>query len=305
MSRLSENQQKYLSDLSLLFVAAVWGGGFVAVKDALNTVTPMFLMALRFVLAALFLYLFLFKWIGKLSMTDIKKGSVVGMFLFLAFSAQTIGLQYTTASKQGFLTATYVVMVPFLSWLFYKKMPGIKALLGSLLTVMGIGLISLYGTSSFALNLGDGLTLVCALLFAAHILSIEYFAKGMSVIKLAFVQIAVAAVLFVITAFVTEPIPVSLSPRAWFAIVYLAIFSTFLCFTVQTVAQKYTTSSHASIILSLESVFAAIFGVVLLKEHMSNVMLLGCGMIFIAILIVELNISFKSKPKVQTGEQKL
>lgn len=302
MSRLSKNQQKYLSDLSLLFVAAVWGGGFVAVKDALNTVTPMFLMAFRFVLAALFLYLFLFKWIGKLSMKDIKKGSVVGIILFLAFSAQTIGLQYTTASKQGFLTATYVVMVPFLSWIFYKKMPGVKALLGSLMTIMGIGLISFHG---FALNLGDSLTLLCALLFAAHILSIEYFAKDMAVIKLAFVQIAVAAFLFVITAFVTEPIPVSLSPRAWFAIVYLAMFSTFFCFTVQTVAQKFTTSSHASIILSLESVFAAFFGVILLKEHMSKVMLLGCGLIFIAILIVELNISFKSKPKVQTGEQKL
>ncbi|GAU76842.1 DMT family transporter [Fusibacter sp. 3D3] len=299
MSRLSKNQQKYLSDLSLLFVAAVWGGGFVAVKDALNTVTPMFLMAIRFVLAALFLYLFLFKWIGKLSRADIKKGSVVGIILFLAFSAQTIGLQYTTASKQGFLTATYVVMVPFLSWVFYKKIPGIKALVGSLMTILGIGLISYQG---FSFNLGDGLTLLCALLFAAHILSIEHFAKDMSVIKLAFVQIAVAAVLFVIAAFVTEPIPISLSPRAWFAILYSAIFSTFLCFTVQTVAQKYTTSSHASIILSLESVFAAIFGVLLLKEHMSKMMLLGCGLIFIAILIVELNISFKSKPKVLTED---
>ncbi|MBF4692866.1 DMT family transporter [Fusibacter ferrireducens] len=305
MSRLSKNQQKYLSDLSLLFVAAVWGGGFVAVKDALNTVTPMFLMAIRFVLATLFLYMFLFKWIGKLSLQDIKKGSVVGIILFLAFSAQTVGLQYTLASKQGFLTATYVVMVPFLSWIFYKKMPGVKAFLGSLITVAGIGLISFQGTSSFVLNIGDGLTLLCALLFAMHILSIEYFAKDMAVIKLAFVQIAVAAILFVITAFITEPIPVSLSPRAWFAIVYLAMFSTFLCFTVQTVAQKFTTSSHASIILSLESVFAALFGVILLKEHMSKMMLVGCGLIFIAILMVELNFSSKSKLKVQTGEQKL
>lgn len=302
MSRLSKNQLKYLSDFSLLFVAAVWGGGFVAVKDALNTVTPMFLMALRFVLAAGILYLFLFKWIGKLTLSDLKKGSVVGVILFLAFSAQTVGLQYTTASKQGFLTATYVVMVPLLSWIIYRKMPGIKALIGSLITIAGIGLISFHGASSFALNIGDSLTLLCALLFAGHIISIEFFAKDMNVIKLAFLQIAVAAVLFVITAFITEPIPVGLTSRSWFAIVYLAMFSTFMCFTVQTVAQKYTTSSHASIILSLESVFAAVFGVVLLKEHMSPVMLLGCGLIFVAILLVELNISFKPKTMVQPEE---
>ncbi len=300
MSKLTKNQQRYLSDFSLLFVAAVWGGGFVAVKDALNTLTPMFLMAIRFVMAAAILYLFLFKWIGKLTKEDFKKGSVVGVILFLAFSAQTIGLQYTTASKQGFLTATYVVMVPLLSWVIYRKAPGFKAFVGSVITILGIGLISFHGNSSFSLNLGDSLTLLCALLFAAHIISIEFFAKDMNVFKLAFLQIAVAAVLFVITAFIVEPIPEPLSARAWFAIVYLAIFSTFLCFTVQTVAQKYTTSSHASIILSLESVFAAIFGVLLLKEHMSPMMLVGCGLIFSAILIVELN--FKKKPKAQIAE---
>lgn len=287
MGHLTANQKRLLSDLSLLFVAFVWGGGFVAVKDALNTVTPMVLMSIRFVLATAVLYLFLHRFIGKISLLDFKKGSVVGVILYLAFAAQTFGLQYTTASKQGFLTATYVIMVPLIYWVLYRKRPPIKAFVGSFVTIVGIGLISLNATLS--LNIGDMLTLLCAVLFAGHIISIEYFAKDMNVFKLAFLQIGIAAVLFVITALATEPIPSSLTPRAWFAIVYLAIFSTFACFTVQTIAQKYTSSSHVSILLSLESVFAALLGVVLLGEVLTPLMLVGCALIFAAILLVEVN----------------
>jgi len=287
MKQFTTNQKKVISDLSLLFVALVWGGGFVAVKDALNTVTPMILMSVRFVLAAVILYVFLHKFIGKISKEDLKKGSVVGVILYLAFAAQTYGLQYTTASKQGFLTATYVVMVPLIYWILYRKRPSTKAFVGSFVTIIGIALISL--NSALTFNIGDGLTLICALLFAGHIISIEYFAKDMNAFKLAFLQIAIAAILFVITALLTEPIPESLTPRAWGAIIYLAIFSTFACFTIQTIAQKYTSSSHASILLSLESVFAALLGVILLNEVMTPLMILGCALIFVAILLVEIN----------------
>jgi len=288
----NSNKRKYLADLSLLFVAFVWGGGFVAVKDALNTVTPMLLMSLRFILATSIMYIFLHRKIGKLTVEDYKKGSIVGFILFLAFAAQTYGLQFTTASKQGFLTAVYVIIVPFLYWVFYKKRPKLKVFMGSLLTIVGIGLISLQSVEGF--NVGDSLTLLCALFFAMHILSIEYFTKNMNVFKLAFIQIFVAAILFTLTAVITEPYTIDLPRRAWTAIVYLAIFSTFACFTIQTIAQKYTTSSHASIIMSLESVFAAILGVLLLNEVMTPLMIFGCLLIFIAILIVEVNFRKKS-----------
>lgn len=290
---MTSRKKAFLSDLSLLFVALVWGGGFVAVKDALNTMTPMVLMALRFTIAALILYVFLHKWIGKITISDWKKGAVVGTFLFTAFAAQTYGLQYTTASKQGFLTAVYVVVVPLLAWIIYRKRPSTKAFIGSAITLAGIGLISL--NSEFSLNIGDSLTLLCAVLFAAHILSIEYFAKSMETVKLAFIQIAVAAVMCIIFALLTEPIPTEISTRAWSAILYLAVFSTFACFTVQTIAQKYTSSSHASIIMSLESVFAALLGVVLLSEEMTLKMVIGCVMIFAAILIVEVDFTPNKK----------
>lgn len=291
MKHLTEKKRQYLSDLSLLFVAAVWGGGFVAVKDALATMTPLVLMAYRFILATVIMYLFLHRKVGKLSKTDVKKGSVVGFILFLAFAAQTFGLQYTTASKQGFLTATYVVMVPFLYWMLYRKKPKNKAFVGSLLTIIGIGLVSINQDMIF--GKGDMLTLLCALLFAAHIISIEYFTKDMNVFKLSFLQLAVAALCFIVSALLFEPMDLTLTLKEIYAIVYLAIFSTFACFTVQTIAQKYTTSSHASIIMSLESVFAAVFGVLLLKEVMTPLMILGCLFIFVAILIIE--VEFKKK----------
>lgn len=287
MGHLSSRQKKYLSDFSLLFVAFAWGGGFVAVKDALNTITPMYLMAFRFVLATIVVYLALFKWIGKISKKEYFQGSIVGVILFLAFAAQTVGLQYTTASKQGFLTATYVVMVPFMYLALYKKMPKLKVFLGSFITLIGIGLIGL--NESLILNKGDLLTLVCAFFFAAHIIAIEYYAKDMHVFKIAFLQIATAAVLFVISALIFEPMPSAVTPRAMGAIAYMAFISTFACFTVQTVAQKYTSSSHVSIIMSLESVFAALLGVWLLGEEMTRIMILGCALIFLAILMIEVN----------------
>lgn len=295
MNELTTKKQQFLSDISLLFVAVVWGGGFIAVKGALDTMTPLVLMAYRFIVAVVVMYIFLHKKIGKFSKDDLKKGSVVGIILFLASAIQTFGLQYTTASKQGFLTATYVVMVPLLYWRLYRKKPEHKAFIGSALTIVGIALVSINKEMIF--NIGDGLTLVSALFFAAHIISIEYYTNCMDVLKLSFLQLAVAAVLFTGSAVVFEPIQLSLSGNEMFAIVYLAVFSTFLCFTVQTVAQKYTTSSHASIIMSLESVFAALFGVLLLKEVLTPFMLMGCTLIFVAILIIELDFKFKKRGK--------
>lgn len=286
----SNKKTALLSDLALLFVAALWGGGFVVVKDALDLLTPMYLMSIRFILASVVLYVFLQRKIGKISLSEVKNGSVVGTLLFLAFAAQTVGLQYTTASKQGFLTATYVVMVPIIHFFIYKKVPSKTVIMSSVLAIVGIGLVSL--NSSLTINAGDVLTLICAFFFAGHIISIEYFAKNMDVFKLAFLQIAVAALLFTITAFIFEPMPSEITSRSWLLLGYMAVFATFLCFTVQTVAQKYTSSSHASIILSLESVFAAVFGVVILNEKMTLSMIVGSCIIFAAILLIEADFSF-------------
>ncbi len=284
-------KKSLLADLSLLVVAFVWGGGFVAVKDALNTLSPMLLMAFRFTIASAIIYVFFRKKIGAITKGDLKGGSIVGLMLFTAFALQTIGLQYTTASKQGFLTAIYVVFVPLLYWLFYRKAPAKKVFIASFLAIVGIGLISL--DSGFSMNLGDGLTLGCAVFFALHILSIEFFSKDMNGFKLAFLQMAVAAVLCIVMALLTEPVRLTLNQREWTAVLYLAVFSTFACFTIQTVAQRYTSSAHASLIMSLESVFAALLGVLLLGEVMTVKIVIGSVLVFAAILLIEVNWSKK------------
>lgn len=292
---MTVKQKKWLSDFALLFVAFAWGGGFIAVKDTLNTVPPMYLMAYRFVLATIVVYIALRKWIGKITREEFFKGALIGTLLFVAFAFQTVGLQYTTASKQGFLTAVYVVFVPFFYWALYRKMPKLKVFLGSFMAIMGIGLIAVEGIlkndGGFMLNKGDVLTLCCAVFFALHIIAIEYFAKDMNVFKIAFLQISVAAVWFVVTALLFETAPETLETRAIVSIVYLAVVSTFACFTIQTIAQKYTASSHVSIIMSLESVFAAVLGVWWLSEQLTLLMIFGCVLIFLAILVIELDFS--------------
>jgi drug/metabolite transporter (DMT)-like permease len=284
---MNSRKKQILSDLTLIFVAFLWGGGFVAVKDTLGSMGPMSLNFFRFLIAVVAMKIFLFSKLGRIEKKDLKGGLVVGVLLFLGYASQTIGLQYTTASKQGFITATYVVMVPFLYWMIHRKRPLLREFGGSLVAVLGVGIISLDQVSGF--NIGDGLTLVCAFFFALHILSIEVFAKEKGVLKLAFLQMLVACILFLVAALFTEPLSFNLSTRAWGSLVYLGIFSTFLCLTLQTMAQKYTSSSHVSIFLSTESLFAATLGVLMLGETLTTRIVVGGAMIIGAILLVELN----------------
>jgi drug/metabolite transporter (DMT)-like permease len=297
---MKEKHLTLFSDAALLLVAALWGGGFIAVKDGLNALTPMVLAAMRFIIATLIFTAFFHRKIGGITRSEWLKGGVVGFFLYLGFAFQTVGLQYTTASKQGFLTATYVIMVPLIHWIISRKMPKKKVFLGSALTFIGIGLVSYQGAVS--LNAGDTLTLICAVFFALHIIAIDVFGKGMSSLKLSYLQMLVAAGLFAISALVMEPLPHALTWQAWRAVLYLGAFSTCLCFTLQTVAQRHTPPSHASMILSLESIFAAIFGILMLGEVMTPKMAIGCAMIFAAILLIEIQLP-KRKKKAVTAVQ--
>ncbi len=283
---MNSRKKQLLSDLTLIFVAFLWGGGFVAVKDTLGSVGPMSLNFFRYLIAIVAMKIILFPKLGRIEKKDLKGGLVVGVLLFLGYASQTIGLQYTTASKQGFITATYVVMVPFLYWMIHRKRPLMREFMGSFVAILGVGLISLDQVSGF--NIGDGMTLVCAFFFALHILTIEIFAKEMEVLKLAFLQMFVACVLFLAAALLTEPLSFNLSTRAWGSLAYLGIFSSFLCLTLQTTAQKYTSSSHVSIFLSTEALFAATLGVLMLNETLTARILVGGALIIGAILLVEL-----------------
>ena len=292
---MNSRRKQILSDLTLVFVAFLWGAGFVAVKDALGSMGPMSLNFFRYLIAVVAMTAFMFPRLGRIGRKDLKGGLVVGFLLYLGYASQTIGLQYTTASKQGFITATYVVMVPFLYWLIHRERPLVREFAASFIAIAGVGLISLDAVSGF--NIGDGLTLLCAFFFALHILSIEVFARDMEVLKLAFLQMLVACILFLVTALMTETIRFGVPARAWGSLAFLGVFSTFLCLTLQTTAQKYTPSSHVSIFLSTEALFAASLGVLLLGETLTARILIGGALIIGAILLVELQKSRANNEK--------
>ncbi len=287
----------YLADASLLLVALIWGSGFVATKTTLVEVTPYYLMAFRFAIGTLLLGVFFWKRIAAAKKQDIIAGSVIGIFMFSAFAAQTIGLLYTTASKQAFLTGTNVVIVPFLAWALYRKKPDVYSFAATFVALGGIALLTLQGT--LALGLGDGLTLLCAVLFAGHIVAIGHFAKDQDPIVLAAIQMGFTTVFsFIFAAFFGEPWPVpNMTSSGWSGILYMGIASSFVAFTVQNVAQRYTTSTHAALILCLESVFGTLLSVWLLGEEMTVKMIMGCVLIMVAIVTAETRWNFLKKRK--------
>ncbi len=287
----------YLADASLLLVALIWGSGFVATKTTLVEVTPYYLMAFRFAIGTLLLGVFFWKRLITATKQDLIAGSVIGFFMFSAFAAQTIGLLYTTVSKQAFLTGTNVVIVPFLAWALYRKKPDGFAFLATFIALAGIALLTLQG--SLSLGLGDSLTLLCAVLFAGHIVSIGHFAKDQDPIVLATIQMAFTTVFsFIFAAGSGEPWPVpNMTGSGWGGIIYMGIASSFIAFTIQNVAQKYTTATHAALILCLESVFGTLLSVWLLGESLTLKMILGCVLILLAIVTAETRWEFLKKPK--------
>ncbi|WBW98287.1 DMT family transporter [Oceanirhabdus sp. W0125-5] len=294
MGKIDKNKV-ILADLALLIVAAVWGGGFVAVKDALDTTSPYFIMTMRFTIATLLMGIFFWKKIKNINMASLKAGVIIGIILFLAFAFQTVGLQYTTASKQSFVTAVYVVMVPFLYWIVTKKRPKAYNFFAAFLCLGGIWFLTLSGESTVGESLiskGDGLTLICALLFAAHIVAVGHYAQKYDPIILTVLQLGVSAVLSFICMILLKQIPTQLGSETMIPILYLAALSTFLAFLIQNVAQKYTYSTHAALIMCLEALFGAIFAVILLNEALTIKMIVGCGLIFISIFISELGTKF-------------
>ena len=222
----------------------------------------------------------------RLTRKDFFGGVVIGVFLFLGMSIQTLGLNYTTAGKQAFLTGTYVMMVPFLLWGLGRVFPGWSSIVGSVVCFVGMGFL----TSDVAepLNRGDVLTVISAMFFAAQIIATSRYASFGNPLALTFVQFCVTAVLSLCGAFLFDGPLAFRGGEGLLAIAFSMLFCTFLCFLIQNIAQKYAPPVHASLLLGLESLFGLLGGVLLLGETVTFMMGIGCTLIFAAILLVEL-----------------
>lgn len=285
--------KKYLGILGLLTVTVIWGGGFAASDMALETLTPFQIMTIRFLIAAIIMTLLGAKQIRTISKEEIRCGFWLGVALFGGFALQIIGLKYTTPSKNAFLTATNVVIVPFIALVIYRKKIEVRSLVGAALAVIGAGVLSLQ--SDLSIGIGDGLTLLCAVCFALQIfLTGEYVGKIRPTV-LNFLQMTTACVLSVIGLVCSGGSGFHPSRKSMLAVLYLGIVSTTITYLLQTVSQKYVDETKSAIILSMEAVFGTIFSVVLLHEAVTKRMLVGSALILAAVLISEISFTGKEK----------
>ena len=278
--------KKYLGILGLLTVTIIWGGGFVASDMALETLTPFQIMAVRFFIAAVFMTILGGKQLRTIKKDDVKCGVLLGSALFAGFALQIIALQYTTPSKNAFLTATNVVFVPFIALVIYKKKIEMRSLIGAGMAIVGAGVLSLQ--SDFSINLGDGLTLLCAVGFAFQIFLTGEFVGRIHVAVLNFLQMTTACILSIAGLVISGDFHFAPSMKSIFAVLYLGIVSTTVCYLLQTVSQKYVDETKSAIILSMEAVFGTVFSVILLHESVTMRMILGSSVILSAVLVSEI-----------------
>jgi len=289
-----------LARAALVLMTLLWGATFVIVKESLNDVSSMLFLTLRFGLASAILILIMAVCKIKFDKRTIRPGLFLGVLLFLIFVTQTIGLKYTTATNSGFITGSSVVMVPFVQMLVQKKNPGRSAITGCVLVFIGILFLSSGGNSvsSFLsqfgtnFNIGDGLTLLCAIFCAIHIVYIGILSRDFNNWLLLLIQLIVVAFLsllflFLFSSINIEPVHINFSNYLIFGILYTAIFTTLITIGLQLRYQKYVSATQAGIIYALEPLFAAIFAFFLLNEKIGMFGWIGCALIFLGLIISE------------------
>ena len=284
------------SDLLLLFIAAIWGGGFVAQRQGLEFVGPFTFNGVRFALGSLSLLPLVL--IGRRQRNRspgvlpgagtrplLLGGTLAGAALFLGASLQQVGMVYTTAGNAGFITGLYVVIVPLLG-LCWGQRPSLGTWLGALLAACGLFLLSV--TARFTIGSGDLLELIGAFFWAGHVLLIGWFSPRLDALKLSAVQFAVCSLLSLITAFCLETVSLAAILRAAFPILYGGLISVGVAYTLQVVAQRDAHPAHTAVILSAEGVFAAFGGWLLLGEVLGPRGALGCTLMLTGMLFSEL-----------------
>ncbi|WP_313152427.1 DMT family transporter [Lacrimispora sp.] len=279
--------KKRLAIGGLILVTIIWGGGFVASDMALESMRPFQIMAVRFLLGTILMGLISIRSLKGITKSEVKAGGLMGLALFAGFAFQIVGLQYTTPSKNAFLTALNVVIVPFISFLILKKKIGARGIAGALMSIAGVALLSL--ERNFSLGLGDGLTLICAVGFAFQIFLTSEFVKKYRATVLNFIQMITAFFLSFISLMAFGETQFHVTGKGILSVLYLGVISTTICYLLQTASQKYVDETKAAIILSLESVFGTLFSILILGEIVTPRMLAGSIIILGAVVISNLS----------------
>lgn len=288
--------KKLKGSLLLLLTAFIWGGAFVAQKIGIVQIGPMTFTSARFFISGIALLPFV--WLDgrkhsdeRLCLTEADRskqrrilllsGALCGVFLSLATILQQTGLAYTSAGKAGFITALYIIFVPILG-VFRKQK--IHPLLWISVVTAAVGLYLLCVKEGFSVNKGDAIILASALLFSVHILVIDHFSGRTNCIRMSCIQFFVASAVGGALMMIFEKPDMTAILACWAPLAYLGVISGALGYTLQILGQKYTEPTVASLIMSTESVFAAIAGALFLSERLTPMELLGCLLVFAAII---------------------
>jgi drug/metabolite transporter (DMT)-like permease len=276
-------------DLVMILMSIVWGAGFLVAKDTLKLIGPFTYLGLCYTVATFSLILIFHKRLLHITRVEVFNGSLIGFVLFAGYALQTFGLQWTTVSKAGFLTGLYVPLVPlFALILFRQRIPG-TALIGMVLSVLGLLLLSLNNQLNLVFGKGEWLMLSCALVFAIQVLLVGKFAPKVDAMNLAVVQLGVTAVL----SFLAVPLghePIALPPlAAWIPVLLLGTLNMAFTLSAMNWVQQYVSSTRATLIYALEPVWAALFGLLLAGDILSLTAWFGCLSIFGGMVIGRLD----------------
>lgn len=298
------NTKRLRSSFLLLLTAFIWGVAFVAQKEGMEYIGPFTFNAIRSIIGSIVLLPVIALFGDKSERTRppeerrksrktlIIGGICCGVALAVAANFQQFGVKYTTVGKSGFITAMYIIIVPLLG-LFLKKKPAVTVWISVVIAVVGMYLLCI--SEQLSLGRGDLLVLICAFCFSIHILVIDYFSPRVDGVKLSCIQFFVSGILSLIAMFIFEQPELTSILNCWLPILYAGILSCGVAYTLQIIGQKGMDPTVASLILSLESVFAMIMGVILLHERMSVKEWIGCGLMFLAIVLAQLPAGKKDK----------
>ena len=295
----STHTTRLRSSLCLLAAALIWGSTFVAQSVAMDLMEPYIYNASRFLLGFLVL-LPVALFVGKKDPLAVnysgqrrpesrrllfRGGICCGLCLFFAGSFQQVGIQYTTAGKAGFITALYIILVPLFG-LFLKKKCSVLIIPAVILAVIGFYLLCIH--EGFSINKGDAIVLGCSFVFAAHILFVDHYSPLVNPIQLSCVQFLVAGLLSLIPAFLLETPSWKAILTCWFPIAYAGVLSAGVAYTLQIIGQRGLHPAVAALIMSLESVVSALTGWLILGDVLTRKELLGCILVFSAVVLAQL-----------------
>lgn len=283
--------KKLKADLALLFITFIWGSTFIIVKEGIKEIPPYTFMFIRFCIGTAFLCLFFPQKLKLIGGRTILYGSLIGIAVFIGYAFQTIGLQYTTASKSAFITGLSVVLVPVLAIFSTGKKPTKQAVAGTVIAFIGLIMLTWNGASITEINKGDLYTLIAALGFSFSIILIDAFAVKADSTALAIIQTVVVAALNLIFMLWREPVISAadlMTPTVWTALLITGILATGLATYIQNRVQTFTSPTHTALIFACEPVFGALFAFIIAGEKLGWLASAGCMLILLGTLAAEI-----------------